>query len=116
MNTNETQTLNRTGQPPLRFTGTLIASENGRGTNDTRWSIVSLYRTKGGKIIVYVESITQWQGESSYYKGRSVTTAQEAIDYLKDDEGHIGRTSQRAIEKAVDVDPEFAAAWVESVD
>jgi hypothetical protein len=112
-------TVERDGFPPLKFQGFLIAKADNRtvsGPGQNRWTTVTLYRTKGGKIVAKVKHSTQWEGEHNSSNATSVATAKEAIEWLKNGEDRIGRVSQEAIERAADVDDEFKAAFVEEVD
>lgn len=109
----------RDGFPALAFTGTQLAqfdNRSVRGPNQNRWTIVTLYRTQGGKIVAEVEHRTQWEGENDWTKASTFATAKEAIDWLQEGEDSLGRVSQAALEIAGRVDPEFAAAFVEQVD
>ena len=115
--TMEKHTINRTGLPPIVFTGEQIASaDNAIGHNGhaNRWFEVRIYRTKGGRYVASFGRFTQWQGESNHCTAASFVTAAEVIEWLwmKD----AGAVSQEAVEKAAKVDPAFAAAWVEEVE
>lgn len=109
--TTEPITVDRTGLPPIRFAGTEIGSGSTGGL--TRWTAVTIYKTKGGGYVTQVENLTIWQGERDYSVGNSHETAREAIFSLADEDGKLGRASQEAIERAVKADPAFAAAWME---
>jgi hypothetical protein len=117
----ENYTIKRDGLPPIVFIGDKIGhgttrSDNGPGQN--RWTDVDIYRTHGGKYVAYVGRMTIWQGESDRRAATSKATPKEIIQWLKDDtESYtLGDASQEAVEAAVKVDTEFAAAWVEKVD
>ena len=110
--------IKRDGLPPIAFTGEEIASasneinSNGRAN---RWTVVKIYRSKGGKFIATLARITCWQGESDRHAAASFATAAQVIDWLKEGEAELGSVSQEAVEEAASVAPEFAAAWVEEV-
>ena len=109
----------RDGVPALAFTGTQLAQFDNRsvnGPNQNRWTTVTLYRTKGGKIVAEVERHTQWEGEEGHTKADTFATAKDTIAWLQEGEDSLGRVSQAAVERAGRVDPEFAAAFVEQVD
>ena len=112
--------ISRTGLPPMKFTGRKIAfasTKTVRGEGQNRWTEVAIYRTKGGKWIGYIGSITCWQGEFDHYKATSCDSPQSLIDWLRDDyNGTLGRASQEACEEAAKADAEFAAAFVEEVE
>lgn len=59
-------TLRRTGKPPLRFQGELLAEEEGDGRDRTRWHSLRVYRTAGGRYVLHIEYTTRFQGESDY--------------------------------------------------
>jgi hypothetical protein len=112
-------TLNRTGNPPIRFTGSLIGYADNEfvgGNRANRWSQVTIYRTKGGNYVAYVSAFTCWQGESDYFKGESFANASEVIEYLKDHADRLGKVSQEAIEGACENDIEFKLAFVQEVE
>lgn len=108
--------ITRTGERPLRFTGILISEGTNKTPESNRWANVRIYRTKGGKVVVWVERRTQWQGERDNDAAMSFTTAGEAIDWLRKEDGSFGISSQDAIERAAAKDQEFAAAWTEDVE
>ena len=64
-------TIERDGQPDLRFTGEKIAGTSNsadRGHSDFsgqtgRWTTLRLYRTDGGRYVCHRIEHTQWQGE-----------------------------------------------------
>ena len=72
----------------------------------------------GGKYVVAVSRFTIWQGESNHHTATSKDTAEEIIQWLKDDSQSetLGAVSQEAVEDAVSCDKNFAAAWVEVVE
>ena len=115
----ETTQIERTGQPPLRFKPSnewLSSNRTVSGGNSNRWTTVVIYKTKGGKYVARISSYTIWEGESDYHKAESFGTPTEVIDYLRNDEGHLGRVSQDAIKSACEEDPAFAAAYVVDVE
>jgi len=112
-------TITRDGQPPLKFSGQEITSASNsvaHGQQQNRWTEVSIYRTRGGKIVLKVTHRTIWQGESNHTLATSVATAAEAIEWLKLDDGRIGGVAQEALHNASKSDPEFAAAYAENVE
>ena len=54
---------------PVQFRGELVGSRR-ELTDDrgTRGRDESLYRTDDGRLVVYIENWSRWQGEPSYYK------------------------------------------------
>ena len=110
------QNIDRTGLPPLRFIGEAIGNGSTRGHSSTRWTNVSIYRTKGGKWVANVVNRTQWEGEHDYAKAQPFESPKELIKFLCDNEERLGRASQEACENAAKANPEFAAAFVETLD
>ena len=109
-------TITRTGEPPLRFSGTNIGSGN-NATGAGRGVKVSIYRTKGGKYVAEICYRTCWQGETNTYKAEAFTTPAELVEWLRaDNEGRLGRTSQEACEEAAENDEAFGKAFVEEVE
>lgn len=59
----------RTGQVPLVFEGTELASTSSQwvaGKDQTRWHAVSVYQTAGGHCVVAIGYCTRWQGEEDW--------------------------------------------------
>ena len=63
----ETYTLDRTGQPPVRFTGDLMFEKSSHdpvtGPLHERWHEVRVYRTKAGNWIVSIQFRTTFASE-----------------------------------------------------
>lgn len=111
--------LSRQGLPPIRFEGEIVGegtTHSHQGSGQNRWTEVDIYRTKGGKFVVQVARMTIWEGESDHYSAASKATPKEIIDWLKGDDGTLGKASQEAVENAVKNCQEFAAVWVENVE
>lgn len=58
--------LPRTGAPNLAFEGELLARALGEehlpaGRRNPRWHDLSLYRTRGGKYVLFISLISDWQ-------------------------------------------------------
>ena len=71
-------TLRRSGQPPLRFQGELIASADGQrrnGCKQDRWHELAVYRTQGGKYVVKIAYRTRWPGENDHEAAKVVDDA-----------------------------------------
>lgn len=66
---------------PVEFVGELVASRTEYGysdrgqLSDTRGVNESLYRTEDGRLVVYVEDWSRWQGEPNYYRLVALTEA-----------------------------------------
>ena len=110
-------TINRTGQPPLRFKGEKIGKgSTWQASKCTRWTVVEIYKTSGGKYVAEVVHRTQWEGESDRREATSKATPAEVIEWLRGDEDRLGKASQEAVEQAAKSDPAFAEVWQERVD
>jgi len=78
--------LMRTGEPPLKFRGEVLASADGRwqnGKDQNRWHEITVYRTPGGNHVLEVVYHTLWQGESDHHHVVVTETLQGAISNLK---------------------------------
>ncbi|MBC7237044.1 MAG: hypothetical protein H5T69_14485 [Chloroflexi bacterium] len=53
---------------PVEFEGELLASHTDFSGDDTRGITESLYRTLDGRLVVYVEDWSRWQGEPTIYR------------------------------------------------
>lgn len=63
-------TLERDNLPDLRFTGEEAGHVTSRkidGPGSSRWTELTLYRTKAGKWVCHEVGKTQWQGEHDRY-------------------------------------------------
>ena len=115
----EMTTLTRDGRPPLRFHSDKDWTASNRtvsGSNQNRWTRVTIHRTAGGKYVAAVGHYTCWQGEHDHFKADVFTHPAEVIQYLTGEDGDLGRVSQECIESAAKDDPGFAAVWVQNVD
>jgi len=111
-----THTINRDGKPPLTFTGEILAKADNRDHNSTRWTSITIYRTKAGKFVAHIDRITQWQGETDYTTAEAFASFGEVIEWLRGDSEVLGAVSQEAVEKAIKVAPTLAEFWQEVVD
>lgn len=114
-------TIKRDGLPPIVFFGTEIGSANDQalsGSQSNRWTVVKIYKTRGGRMIVCCNDLTMWQGESDHFSANSCSSAGAVVDWLraKDDDGLLSKVAQLAVEEAVSNDLDFANVWVEAVD
>ena len=109
-------TITSDGNPPITFTGEQLSGCANRNHNSTRWTIVELYRTQGGKIVSSIERRTQWEGERDQKDARVFDGLGAAIVWLKNGEDCLGRVSQEAVEEAIKKDPSLAKFWVQEVD
>lgn len=80
--------IQRSGLNPLKFTGTLIASSRGRDLcpdqeNLIRWHDINLYQTSGGKYILHIQYVSEWEGEFSHSYARQFAR-EELGDVLRD--------------------------------
>lgn len=82
----QTIRLSRTGREPLEFDGTLVAEASThahRGPQENRWHDLSVYRTRGGKIVLAVRYNTCWQGEHDHHDAEVFDAPSDLADYLQ---------------------------------
>lgn len=78
--------LDRAGEPPLVFTGQIIAESKGKwaaGKEQNRWHDLCLYRTQGGKYVLEIYYQTHWEGELGHRTAFEVSGAEELTDVLR---------------------------------
>lgn len=77
--------------PSIRFTGELVASvansdEEVMGSSYSgqvgRWTVLSLYKTKGEKYVCYQVDYTRWQGERDRIRGEVCETLTEVKEFF----------------------------------
>lgn len=81
-----TITLFRSGQRPLRFTGTLLASgdtQTDNGPCNTRWWAVEVYQTAGNRYVLALQWRTRWQGEQENDAAIQAETLEEVAAALE---------------------------------
>lgn len=86
----ETFTLKNDNAPAVRFTGVEVASASSSANNASsyysgsvgRWTVLELYKTKGGKFIAHSVGRTQWQGEHDRYKVAVCETEADVIAFF----------------------------------
>lgn len=105
----------RDGFPPLAFTGELLASGTDRHHDSTRWTIIDLYLTEGGRYVACESWHSRWVGERDTRRAASFSCPREAIEWLGGKTGRLGLAAQAAVEEAASCDEAFAAAWIEKV-
>ena len=108
--------IRRDGEHALTFTGRVIAQVDSRRNDGFVWTEITIYRTKGNKIVVEIEDVSQWQGAHNMVRAESFCLVHDAINYLRDEDGELSSISQSAIEEAGTVDREFELSFVEHVD
>lgn len=62
----KTHTLTRTGYPPLRFQGEMIAEADTEQRQALRWYKAEIYRSEAGKLVVFVGFRSNWEGEAEH--------------------------------------------------
>jgi hypothetical protein len=108
--------IKRDGLPPIKFKGREIESVTSHGNRNSRWTVLALYKTKGGKYVIKRNYRTIWEGERDSYEAACFDSVDMVIDWLKNDEGKIGPLSQELIENVAKVEKEFDKTWVEEVE
>lgn len=136
--------LERTNGRSVKFNGEEIAGAGGKwrnGKEQTRWSTLTLYRTKGGKYVLHQEYVTMWQGEDStsqvtvcdnpisviYALSRkserergetpttvAITDEQFPLNEFPDEE--LGELESELLRRARAADPGFGKAAIEEVE
>ena len=80
-------TIPRSGLPPLRFQGELLAESDGScyaGQDRLRYHDIAVYRTDGGQYVVHIAYCTRFQGEVGDDQAEIVTEPQGVSDVLAD--------------------------------
>jgi EXLDI family protein len=108
-------TLRRDDKPPLRFRGRQLAYADTAGPNSTRWTEVTVYRTAGGKCVLYIREVSQWQGEGTSRWGWTVSRPTEIPDYIRSTLDCMPEDISRMLSRLEEM-PEFHGIWVEEVD
>lgn len=104
-------TVERDDEPALTFTGVQIASARSSGDrghpdfsgSTGRWTVLKLYRTKGGKLVGARIERTQWQGEQDQHEGIVCEAESEIVEFFG--HGLLAKElySEAEINTAVDV-------------
>lgn len=81
----ETITVQRDGDSDIRFTGEEVATVSSKQTyNDNgRWTVLKLWKTKGGKFICQSIGRTAWQGETDRYSAAIAENEAGVIEFFK---------------------------------
>jgi hypothetical protein len=78
----QTYTLDRDGKRPVRFTGILLAEDNGHwinGKDQNRYYTIALYQHEDGRYVVHIEYTTHWQGEPCHAMVYTAATLEEVV-------------------------------------
>lgn len=80
----DTITVLRDNKPNIRFSGEELAEATSyhAHNNDTRWTELALYYTKGGKYICERVDLTRWQGERDRYSAAICDTMDEVQQFF----------------------------------
>lgn len=62
----KTYTLTRTGLPPLRFQGEVIAEADTEQLQALRWYKATIYKEKEGRFVVSIGFRSNWEGETEH--------------------------------------------------
>lgn len=109
----ETYTLEINNAPNIRFTGELVASVastddramGSRFSGQTgRWTVLALYKTKGGKYVCHRIDRTRWQGERDRFSGKVCETLDEVKEFFGYNWLAKELYSEAGIDEAVDVE------------
>lgn len=103
--------VERDDEPAITFTGVKIASTWNSGDrghpkysgSTGRWTVLNLYRTKGGKLVCERIERTQWQGEQDRHEGVVCESEREVIEFFG--HGRLAKTlyAEADISTAVEV-------------
>jgi hypothetical protein len=110
--------LEQTHGKGVRFTGEVIAEASGHrvgGKEQSRYTDLTLYRTKAGKYILFIEHITCWEGEQNTSTLHVCDDAHRVFDVLSDGEG-LGRLDTLLLQRAAKNDPAFERVITEEVE
>lgn len=72
--------LPRDGEATLEFDGTQLGQTDTRSQGKPSWTVLTLYRTAGGKLVVQTEARTERKGWRNYY---SATVYPDAAAMLR---------------------------------
>jgi hypothetical protein len=81
----ETITVERDNDAELRFEGEQIASASSHhfeGPQNIRWTELTLYRTKGGRLVCSKTGCTRWQGERTRHSAHVVDNEEALVKAL----------------------------------
>lgn len=106
MSTDETFTLNVTGEPNIRFTGYRVAERSGLDENPdaTIWEVFAIYRTKKDRFVCARERHSRWIGDTTQYDAHVCDNAEQVVEYFGHSELAKALYEEAEIEDVVDVD------------
>lgn len=86
-NPNEAVTLPRSGRLPLRFTGSLLAEQDGHTQADrqqSRWYELAIYQTTAGQLVAVRSYRSRWQGEVGRDEAELCSTPEAVEAFFRD--------------------------------
>jgi hypothetical protein len=107
--------LERDGQPPLAFRGTMLAHASSHSPGKDRWFEVGIYRTEAGGYVVHGLGASEVRGESDRGWAQPAATGDDVVAalYRQGTDGpYLTRTSKDALAAAATVDDGIAGAYV----
>lgn len=109
------------GDRHVEFDGALLGHSTSERSGKSRWSEISIYRTRGGNFIVAGVGKTILAGESDRHWATVCERPQGVVEKLTlcDDDGtrYVPYTSRIALDQAIEQDDELGEAYkVEVVD
>jgi len=111
--------LKPTSGRTVRFKGQKLADVSGRwvgGREQNRYTDLKLYKTSGGRYILWICYNTCWQGEQDCYTAHVCQTPEDVYARLEDQEGELGRLDTQLLQEAAKVDPALDAVATEEVE
>lgn len=111
--------LERDGDVPLHFNGVNIGSATSYADHKDRWFEIDIWKTDTGKYVVSGVGVSTVEGESDRVWAVVCNHPSEVVTalYRRNAEGqmYIPKTSQWALESAIESDPAIAAVYVEKL-
>lgn len=94
----------RDGARNIRFHGEMIgeaSSHSYQGPSSSRWTEISIYRTKAGAFIASIVGRTCWQGETDRHSAYLCANAAEVVEALeRDNDGELSWVAKKALDNA----------------
>ena len=112
-------TIYRDGTLPLRFTGEELATASSEAPGKRRWVVVTIYRTDDGRYVVHGVGVSDVDGEEDRHWATVCNAPDDVIEALRRDGADgvrfLPRTSQYALEEAVELDAGLRDAYVATI-
>lgn len=103
----------RDGQRDLVFQGVVIAETNNQHRDDTRWTVLKMWKTQAGKYVIQRQHITRWQGERDTVEAEVFDTVEALGEHYG---AEISNLEYSLIAEAVETCPELDELLVDEID